>query len=237
VKLLLRFDVLACLAAAFLFTVWPQIDIAVAAVFMRDGRFPINYIPAVPVLHQALHDLPRVSFGVMLVYTLAASVRKSAPWAKWRRQVAYLAIALALGPGIIVGAFKEHWGRARPAQVVELGGDKRFTPALVPSDQCSTNCAFTSGHAATGFYLVALGFVFPRRRRAWIVAGLVAGSVIGLMRMAQGGHFFSDIVFAGFITWFTCLGLAVLMRPARPSGASPPPEAAVSLSDGDRVRL
>jgi lipid A 4'-phosphatase len=68
-----------------------------------------------------------------------------------------------------------------------------------------------------GFYLAAVGLAFPRHRRAWLVAGLAAGSAIGLLRLAQGAHFLSDIVFAGMLTWFVALVLAAVMRPAAAS--------------------
>ena len=58
----------------------------------------------------------------------------------------------------IIGAAR---GRS---QIAEFGGDKRFTPAFVPSDQCARNCSFPAGDPAVGFYFVAAGL--PGRRAA-----------------------------------------------------------------------
>jgi membrane-associated PAP2 superfamily phosphatase len=43
---------------------------------------------------------------------------------------------------------------------------------------------------------------------------LTAGAGIGVLRLAQGAHFLSKVVFAGMLTWFVALGLAALLRPA-----------------------
>ena len=107
------------------------------------------------------------------------------------------------GSGLLINAgVKEHWGRARPIQVSEFGGHKHFSLALVPADQCDHNCSFVSGHAASGFVLMAVGLmgsVATRRRWFWI--GMAWGAVASLMRIAQGGHFLSDTLFAGVAIW------------------------------------
>ena len=67
------------------------------------------------------------------------------------------------------------------------------------ADQCVNNCSFVGGEAAAMFALffaLALLATGPRRNRL-ILLGLAAGALAGFIRMAQGGHFLSDIVFAG----------------------------------------
>jgi lipid A 4'-phosphatase len=217
VKRAIRLDVVVALAATLLFVAMPQIDVAVSRLFMHDGRFTFNEVGLWKVVHRSIIHLPRVAFFSMISYLVVAPFARGARWTQWRRQVAYLAFVLALGPGIGVALLKDHWGRARPSQVLEAG-HARFTPPLVPANECGRNCAFVSGHAAMGFYLMAVGFAFPRHRRAWLAAGLATGSAIGVLRLAQGAHFLSDIVFAGILTWFVAVALAALMRP---SAASP----------------
>ena len=120
-----------------------------------------------------------------------------------------LLLALALGPGLVVNVvFKDHWGRARPAQIAAFGGTQRFTPPFVPSDQCATNCSFPAGDPAMGFVLVAAAFLArPRRRRAAAAGALGLGAVLGIVRMAQGGHFFSDVLASGFLVFATSWAL------------------------------
>lgn len=125
-----------------------------------------------------------------------------------RNALIFIVAAAALGPGLIVNTgLKDNWGRARPYQVEQFGGANKFTPALVPADQCARNCSFVSGHAALAFSMVSFAFLLPagRRRRAALGAALAFGALIGLGRIAAGHHFLSDIVDAGLIvvatTW------------------------------------
>jgi lipid A 4'-phosphatase len=119
------------------------------------------------------------------------------------------------------GILKEHWGRARPEQV--FGGEAEFTAPLVIADECARNCSFVSGEAAAAAALaIVVGALSwptlgPRgRRRAVALLGSVA-SAAGLMRVATGRHFLSDVVFAALVTAFVALALWTLMRvaPAR----------------------
>jgi lipid A 4'-phosphatase len=86
--------------------------------------------------------------------------------------------------------------------------ERRSTPLL--TRQCERNCSFVSGHASTGFALMALGVYGKRRqRRRWLAIGWAAGLSLGLIRIAQGGHFLGDVLFAGLLMW----GLCLAMRP------------------------
>lgn len=206
------------LATVLLFTLYPQIDIAVSNLF-RDpaSGFTVGQLFAVKLLHEGWDISARATGLVLAVYLVASFIWKGLAAHGRRRAAAFLLFALLIGPGLLVNTLKETWGRARPTKVVELGGDRRFTPALLPSDQCQRNCSFTSGHAAFGFWWMALAFVDRRRRGMWLALGLALGLGIGLVRIAQGGHFVSDVLFSGWIVFGTILALRALMlkRPRR----------------------
>ena len=130
------------------------------------------------------------------------------------RKIIFLLLTLALGPGLLVNGFlKSHWGRARPSEVSTFGGRQSFSPAYVIAHQCRHNCSFVSGDAAMGFYLLAFLFVVRKRAQTVVVAlaGVLVGSAIGLVRIAQGAHFLSDIIFAGFITVTVAWLLSILL--------------------------
>jgi len=113
----------------------------------------------------------------------------------------FLVLALALGPGLIVnGVLKETWGRARPSQLAMFGQERAFSSALVPSDQCEHNCSFPCGDAALAFYVHSFACLPGRRRRLVFWGGLGFGLAIGWVRIMMGGHFLSDVYFAGLIT-------------------------------------
>jgi len=115
------------------------------------------------------------------------------------RRVLYLLLVLGVGAGLIVNTtLKDNFGRARPRDVVEFGGTRQFTAAFVVSRECNTNCSFSSGDAAGGFFALALALAFSRRR-AVFAAALAFGAVISLARIATGAHFFSDTVVSFFV--------------------------------------
>ncbi len=91
---------------------------------------------------------------------------------------------------------KNFWGRARPNDVVELGGKKTFSPWFEISNACETNCSFVSGDASVGFSVIILYLI--TKKIIFLYASFVAGFVFGLIRIMAGGHFLSDIFFAGF---------------------------------------
>src|SRR5262249_21775368 len=85
------------------------------------------------------------------------------------RRVLFLYLVLIIGGGLIVNfTVKDHFGRARPRDVAEFGGTKLFTPAFEISHQCTSNCSFSSGDAAGGFFAIALAMALSRRRAAFM---------------------------------------------------------------------
>ncbi len=199
----------AFFAAVLLFLLVPELDLWFSALFYEAGRgFVHGSAPWAQWFYIGSPILVKL-WAAMLALLLLASLWRR--FAALRRPALFLLVVLLLGPGLITSALKDHWGRARPAQIAEFGGDKRFTPAWVVSDQCEENCSFVSGHASGAFSLMALAWVFARRRRMWLALGALWGGHIGLIRIAQGGHFLSDVVFAGFVVYFTAELLARLV--------------------------
>ena len=132
------------------------------------------------------------------------------------RAAAFTAILLIVGPGLIInGGLKTWWGRPRPRQMNEFGGQHAFVPLGLPGN-AGANSSFPSGHASMGFYLMVPGFLFLRRRRklafSLLGSGFLFGALVGTARIVQGGHFFSDVLWSGIIVYFTGLVLARLMN-------------------------
>ncbi len=122
-----------------------------------------------------------------------------------QRQAIFVTLSVVLGPGLLVnGAFKDHWNRPRPRDVIELGGTLHYTPAPLRGEGGKS---FPCGHCSVGF-LYALGWWIWRRRSrlalASLATGLGVGIALGIGRMAAGGHFPSDIAWSAFIS----LGIA-----------------------------
>lgn len=186
-----------------LFLLFPGIDLWAAGLFWRPGAgFFLSHWPPVRAVYVGVPYLVDAIIVAVIALWLVSLGRGRPLWRIDGRAAAFLLLALALGPGLVVNAvLKDHWGRARPAQVEQFGGTQRFTPAPLPADQCARNCSFPAGHPAMGFYLVSFALLVPerKRRRAAIAGAIAVGAAFGLARMAQGGHFLSDVVFSGFI--------------------------------------
>lgn len=172
---------------------WPAIDLASSRAF---------YTPASGFSHSAILGAIHADLHYFVIAIIVLAVAALVAWKRRRRAALYLLLALALGPGLVVNTvFKDHWGRARPTQIVEFGGTQKFTPVFVPADQCTTNCSFPAGDPAVGFFLISAALLVPGlATRRWAIAGaVVVGAALGLMRIAQGGHFLSDVVASGFL--------------------------------------
>lgn len=191
--------------AAAVFLLMPQIDPAASGLFYARGRgFALALWPPVVVLYRAV---PWIAWGIVLVVAVGAVwlILVGRPlWRLDRKALLFVALSTALGPGLLANTLlKDHWGRARPVQIEAFGGSRHFTAAPLPSAECARNCSFVSGHAALGFSLVAFAFLLPAgsKRRWGIGAALGFGALVGLARIAQGGHFLSDVVYAGFLVY------------------------------------
>lgn len=179
-----------------------DIDLRTAEVFAQTGMFSeARHWWWIELINLYVPALFRAGIFVSLAIWLVALFSKRIK--HWRKPLAFIVLAGALGPGLVVNAvFKEHWQRARPYQVEEFGGSQQFTRAGMITDQCQNNCSFVSGHVACGFFLTSLLLV-TRRRRVWAVAGVASGLIIGLARMADSAHWLSDVLWACPITLVT----------------------------------
>jgi len=137
-------------------------------------------------------------------------------WVRYRRACALLVLAVALGPGLLVnGILKPLWGRPRPYQVEVFGGARLYQPWWQPGT-AGGGRSFPSGHAAMGYVLVAGTYLISQRRLHWLrglVLGgaLTYGSLLGLTRIVQGGHFVSDVFWSGSLMCFTVATLQAVL--------------------------
>lgn len=195
------------MAMAIFFLAYPEIDPFFSSLFYDMGQgFFLRHHPFLTTIY---HGVRYTTVILALSYILLLILHFTRPhllpaWLS-RARILYLLLALALGPGLVVNTvFKDQWGRARPLQTEQFGGDKHFSPAFILTDQCEKNCSFVSGHAAVGYYLYAFAFAFPLYRRLFIMLGTLGGLGLGLARIMQGSHFLSDVMFSGVFVYFSC---------------------------------
>jgi len=133
-----------------------------------------------------------------------------------RKAGLFIIVFLILDPGLIVNTFfKDCWGRSRPADIVQFGGTETYRPFWQPGTPGQGH-SFPSGHAAIGFFIMAPYFVLRLKAPGWarraLAAGVLYGMLMGLGRMIQGGHFLTDVIWAGCLVYLTGLFLYYLFR-------------------------
>jgi len=185
--------------AGIVFVAFPDIDLTFSRFFYKgEGMFVGQSLLSIKIARFAFAALLYVSVGATLA-GLFITHGRSRTWLRLAfPQWLYLAICLAAGPGLVANVvLKDHFGRPRPKQVMEFGGNKVFSPALIPSKECASNCSFISGEAASTFLpFFAASAVMPEVAPVLLAVGMLCGVASGLVRVSQGAHFLSDVVFA-----------------------------------------
>ncbi len=131
---------------------------------------------------------------------------------QFRGPALFLVLLLLLGPGLVVNViFKDNLGRARPRELKEFGGKYEYTEIWHPG-KTGKNSSFPSGHASVAFYLMAPWFILRTRKKVFALvflsSGLTYGIIIGAARILQGGHFLSDVMWAGGFVYLVGLLLS-----------------------------
>jgi membrane-associated PAP2 superfamily phosphatase len=193
----------------------PAIDLALSAPFYDATQTSAWYLKeAIPWgwLYR-YGELPAYVMAVCAGLVLLGSWRRSA-WRPYQRHCLLLLLAVSLGPGLLVnGLLKPLWGRPRPRHIEQFAGTQSYRPWWQPGGP-GVGESFPAGHAAAGYILVAGAGLVPYRRRLWgqrLMLGMALGygTLLGVARIVQGGHFASDVVWSGFLM---CVTVGVLQQ-------------------------
>ena len=188
-------------SAGIVFAGIPHLDLDIAVHF-RDR------LADAPDSHW--YDLIAITRGINQVITIAIMTAAGAtlafklalprmPMLMPARMTVLVLVTGLLGPIVLVnGVLKEHWGRPRPGETIELGGTLEYKHWWDPSGDCRSNCSFASGEASSAFALLAVASSAPT---PWTGPALVATAAfatsVGAGRVATTGHYASDVVFGG----------------------------------------
>lgn len=190
-----------------IFGLFPQLDLMISAPFNETVRYPINFFArAYPPLMLARDIGLWVGTAIIIPVVAALALKLLLPRRRLLlsgRAILFLVTTLALGPGLLTNVIlKDHWGRPRPIDVTQFGGDQHFVAWWDPRGDCPGNCSFVSGDVSGAFWTLAPAALAPPQWRALAYgAALALGTGMAVIRIMAGAHFFSDTLFAGVFTF------------------------------------
>lgn len=169
-----------------------------------------------------LHDGAR-----RIAWVLAAALCIGVRWpvGPLRRLDLGARLQLAVTPlvaSFVISALKSASFSSCPWDLDLFGGVARYASHWSAVADGGPGRCFPAGHAAAGFSFIGGYLVFrhvaPAIARAWLIASLAAGAVLGLAQQARGAHFMSHTLWTAFICW--CIGLAAEAIRRRHAGAA-----------------
>jgi lipid A 4'-phosphatase len=189
------------------FGLYPQLELMIAAPFHDIARGGNNFGLRIDPPLMLARDIG-LWIGVVLIAPAVAAlfIKLILPRRKLLvsgRAIVFLISTLALAPGLLVNVvLKEHWGRPRPIEVTQFGGNEHYVSWWDPRGECDKNCSFVSGDVAGAIWTMAPAALAPPQWRALAYgASLALGIGMAAVRVMQGGHFVSDTIFAGVFTF------------------------------------
>jgi lipid A 4'-phosphatase len=193
------------LVIGLVFGIFPELDLKLAALFYDPATrsFPLKSDAVAAFARDAAMwvawALALPALGAIVVKLL----RPDRPMLIPGRTAVFLLITILLSALVLTNlTFKSHWGRPRPVMVTEFNGPWEFVPWWDPRGECERNCSFFSGEGATAFWTYAPAVLTPP---AWRPLAYAAATLFGIttsvLRMAFGGHFFTDVAAAGLVSF------------------------------------
>ncbi|WP_315729967.1 MULTISPECIES: phosphatase PAP2 family protein [unclassified Bradyrhizobium] len=193
------------LVIGIVFGIYPELDLKLAALFYdpTTHTFPLKLNGYASVARDGAMWIAWAIALPSIVALVVKFIRPDRPLLVKGRTIAFLLLTLSLSAGVLTNfTFKSYWGRPRPVVVTEFAGDLSFVPWWDPRGGCGRNCSFFSGEGATAFWTLAPAALTPPAvRPIAYAAATLFGLVTSGLRMAFGGHFFTDVAAAGLVTF------------------------------------
>jgi membrane-associated phospholipid phosphatase len=195
--------------AGLLFAVFPQLDLFLARLFYNSAlqRFAFSPLAGAEYVRRGAM-LVAWAFAVPAIVAIVAKViRPDKPLLISGRAVIFLLSTIFLTAIVLPDVvFKHHWGRPRPIATVEFNGSQQFKPWWDPRGADPRSTSFFSGEAATAFWTYAPAALAPAPFRPLAyLAATIFGLTTGILRMAFGAHYASDVIAAAvaafLVTW------------------------------------
>ena len=206
--------------AALAFGLFPALDLTISGLFypVHDANGNMFAWRLSPVLSTAHNIALNAGFVMVAPAQLAPVIKLLFPRMRMLisgRAVIFLVSTMLIGPGIVTNVvLKDYWGRPRPIDVTQFGGQQHFVPWWDPRGDCPNNCSFVSGDVATAAWAFAPAALAPPQYRAVAYgAALALTAFMAVIRVMAGAHSPSDTIFAGVFTFLIIwLAYALIYR-------------------------
>jgi lipid A 4'-phosphatase len=205
------------LVIGLLFGLYPELDLKLAAAFydVASKTFPLKFNAVAEFARYAAMWIAWIFVVPAIIALVWKAIRPDRPLLVKGRTIVFLLGTMALSAGVLTNlTFKAYWGRPRPVVVTQFNGPEPFVPWWDPRGTCVRNCSFFSGEGATAFWTYAPAALAPPPwRPLTYAAATVFGVTTSALRMAFGGHFFTDVTIAGLVTFLVIwLAYALIYR-------------------------
>ena len=192
----------------------PDLDISIAKLFyFENSHFLADEYTFIKDLRSFTKNLmialPILSLILIIKIYIDFKKRNLEKKSLRFKKIIFTYMGFIIGPivgcGLIANLyFKDTWGRARPVHIVEFNGEKLYTPPFEKSDQCEKNCSWIGGEVSAAFSFLT-GVLIIKKSSILFRINIIFGILVAFCRMAMGGHFFSDNLFAAILMIYLAL--------------------------------
>jgi len=187
-------------------------DLGWTAAFYEPGGTNNGWIHGREKPWSLLYDYGAAVGVVLLLVSLAGYVaaRLGRIRGQYSKPCLVVILTIVIGPGVLVnGVLKNYWGRPRPQDVTIFGGQWEYRPVWQPG-VAGSGKSFTCGHCAAAVSVASLAAFYPYHpvaATAALAGGILYGGIMGVARIAQGGHFPTDVLWSVILVLMVTAGL------------------------------
>lgn len=182
-------SILALIMTSIVLFYFPEFDLKVSSLFFNEG-FVLRYMES----WKALREVGFFVNGIVVAVVVWLGLK----WVYNREKKEFLILSLsyALSVGLVVNlVMKNFFERVRPRNIVEFGGNFKYSRVWEIGGECKHNCSFPSGEVAATFFIFLFVSIIPENlKKLYLLMAMIWYLFIVVMRIGMGGHFISDVI-------------------------------------------
>ena len=206
------------LVIGLLFGIFPELDLKLAALFYDAAAksFPLKLNELAAFARDAAMWIAWAFAVPSIAAIVLKLVRPDRPMLISGRAAIFLLVTLLLSAGILTNlTFKSYWGRPRPVVVQPVQWRPEFCAVVGSTAPADATARSSPARALPRSRPIdsPAALTPPQWRPLAYAAATLFGITTSALRMAFGGHFFTDVAAAGIVTSLVIwLAYAVIYR-------------------------